>query len=566
VTRFVGRLGAGAAFGLAVVLSVGGGAATASTDRIDVIVRGTSAEVAVAAIDAVGGTVTFALPIVNGAAASMPADALEALEAETGIIDVVENAPIVFQHDDDDDDDDEGSSEPRSVFVREIKADRLWDDGIDGAGVRVAIIDTGVSAVPDLADRLISVPHPTDPSGTAACVDFSGELSCEDSYGHGTFIAGLIAGTGASSDGEHRGVAPGAEIVSIKIAGADGSADVTKVLAAIQWVVSFREELGIRVLNLSLGTNSPVSYRFDPLNFAVERAWRAGITVVVSASNRGPAPGTISKPADDPLVLTTGAVDDRGTTLIWDDRMPRFSGRGPTATDGLAKPDIVAPGARVTSLRSPGSTVEAMAPGGGVDETYRRGSGTSMSAGIVSGSVALMLQENPSWTPDRVKFALMSTARMVATTDRRAIGSGLIDVHRAVTDAPKGLANQNVFVLSDGTGSIEDSRGDVRVRSHCTDQLEKTIMPSRCDLVQDMETAQGRMFDSGEYREEEWTGSSWYSSQWNWALGSSWYGSSWYGSSWYGSSWYGSSWYGHHDEDDSYGIAILGSSWYGAWE
>src|SRR5207245_1877202 len=128
--------------------------------------------------------------------------------------------------------------------------------------------------------------------------------------------------------------------------------------AAIQWVVSFKDRYGIKVLNLSLGTDSTQTYRTDPLNYAVERAWDSGIVVVVSASNRGPGPATISKPGDDPLVITVGAVDDRGTPGLGDDELPNFSSHGPTAADGLAKPDLVAPGGHIVSLRAPGSAID----------------------------------------------------------------------------------------------------------------------------------------------------------------------------------------------------------------
>ena len=200
----------------------------------------------------------------------------------------------------------------RSVYRETTGATTLAGEGITGTGVTVALVDTGVADVTDLAGRVLDV---TDPlTGVIKrCVDFSGEGQCGDSYGHGTFLAGIIAGTGASSNGRWKGMAPGAKIISLKVAGRDGSSDVSKVLAAIQWAVSFRQQYGIRVLNLSLGTDSTQSWKVDPLNYAVERAWQAGIVVTVAASNRGPSPGTISKPGDDPWVLTVGAVDDRGT-------------------------------------------------------------------------------------------------------------------------------------------------------------------------------------------------------------------------------------------------------------
>ena len=198
---------------------------------------------------------------------------------------------------------------------------------------------------------------------------------------------------------------------------------MSNVLAAIQWVVSFRDRYHIRVLNLSLATDSNQTYRTDPFNYAVERAWDAGIVVVVSASNAGPARATISKPGDDPLVITVGAVDDGGTAAISDDAVPAFTSRGPTPADGLAKPDVAAPGTGIVSLRSVGSTIDRTYPGY-IDGAYHRGSGTSFSAAATSGVVALMLSRHPGLTPNEVKYALVASAR-AAARGHRSDGSGL---------------------------------------------------------------------------------------------------------------------------------------------
>lgn len=533
-----------------------------------VIVQAESSSQAAAAVRRAGGRVEQMLPIVDGVAAVV--SSTSALRLDPSVRTVTDNAPVSVMGVTG-----ENVSNVKSVFASETKADILWGEGIDGRGVRVAIIDTGVSAVPDLAGRIVPVPDPVDGQGLVACVNFSGESSCEDSYGHGTFIAGLIAGDGTSSGGTYKGVAPAAEIVSVKIAGRDGSADVSKVLAAIQWVVSFSQRLGIRVLNLSLGTNSRISWRIDPLNFAVQRAWASGLAVVVSAGNLGPAAGTISKPADDPYVITVGAVDDRETPAISDDRMPSFSSRGPAfggTADQVAKPDVVAPGGRVISLRSPGSFVEQHAPGGFPTTAYRRGSGTSMAAGVVSGAAALILQANPSWSPDRLKFAMTATAAGVAERSASAVGAGLVDAHAAARNAPAGLANQSVGGSSSGQGTLDGSRADVLVSRRCG-QFEALVDPI-CDRVHGEMTAQNDRFDRNEYTRGPWTEASWYQSQW--AAGvvqPTWAGSSWYGCSspspeisscWYGSSWYGSSWYGSNDST-FYGVSVAGSSWYGAW-
>jgi serine protease AprX len=493
------------------------------------------------AVRRLGGRVVESLPIVSGFAAELPAAASRQLASTPGVKAVTPDATVSVQ----------GSLEGdarASVHPQVVRADSAWRQGATGRGVTVALVDTGVAPVADLAGRVVPVTDALT-GDVSPCVNLSGESSCGDSYGYGTFMAGLIAGNGASSGGAYRGIAPDARLVSIKIAGRDGSADVSNVLAAIQWVVSFRARYGIGVLNLSLGTDATQSYKVDPLNYAVERAWASGVTVVVSASNRGPARGTVAKPGDDPWVVTVGATDDRGTVGIGDDRLPQFTAHGPTAADGLAKPDVVAPGANLVSLRAPGSAIDTRFPstmGGG----YRRGSGTSMSAAVASGAAALLLDADPAMSPDRVKFALAATARPAASHDRMAVGSGQIDVAGALS-APPGQANVGL-VRSSGRGSLDASRGTVRVR---TDGLADT-------LVGGLHTSQLLLWDPVGYTTGDWTAPSWYTSNW-YLFG--WYGTRWYGSNWQGSNWQGSTWYGELDQASTYGSNWQGSTWYGAW-
>ncbi len=490
-----------------------------------------------------GGRVTRHLPLINGLAASVPAQGITTLATAGGVRAVTLDRQVNVQAGG-------GSATPNSVYNKVVRADDAWAGGTTGSGVTVALIDTGIAGVADLAGRVLPVTD--DITGvTSSCVNLSGEAGCGDSYGHGTFIAGIIAGNGAASGGTYKGVAPGANLVSIKVAGRDGSADVSSVIAGIQWAVSFKDRYGIKVLNLSLGTDGTQSYRIDPLNYAVEKAWASGVTVVVAASNRGPDAGTISKPGDDPWVITVGAIDDQGTPGLGDDAVPNFSSRGPTAADGLAKPDVVAPGAHIVSLRAPGSAIDSQFPNY-VGEAYRKGSGTSMATGVVSGTVALMLQADPSMGPDRVKYALAATARATATSDRMVVGAGLVDALAASFAAPAGVANQGLD-RSTGLGSLDGSRGSARVR------LAGTVPSVASGLL----TAQMGLWRPVQVLYGPWTGSSWYGSSW---YGSSWYGSSWYGSSWYGSSWYGSSWYGGFEGSSWYGSSWYGSSWYGAWE
>jgi serine protease AprX len=495
-----------------------------------------------ARIRRLGGTVTRDLPIVNGFAATVPASATARLGELGGIRAVtfdgkMHPAGLI------------GGAAVKSAYPKEVRAADLWKAGVTGQGVTVALVDTGIANSPDLAGRVLPVRDDLAVQDTP-CENLSGDPGCGDSYGHGTFIAGLIAGNGASSNGAWKGIAPNANLVSVKVAGRDGSADVSNVLAAIQWVVSFKDRYNIRVLNLSLGTDSTQTYRTDPLNFAVEKAWDTGVVVVVAASNRGPGPRTISKPGDDPLVITVGAVDDMGTAGLGDDQVPNFSSRGPTAADGLAKPDLAAPGGHLVSLRAPGSAIDTQFPTY-VDGSYRKGSGTSMATGVVSGAVALMLQARPAMAPDRVKFALTATARRAASNDRMAVGAGVANAYGALA-APPGLANQGV-PRSNGLGSLDLSRGSVRVQA--ADPAATVVSGT---LTLQLLLWNPIVYTTGPWSEVTWYGSNWY--------GSNWYGSNWYGSNWYGSNWYGSNWYGQPNGSNWYGSNWYGSNWYGAWE
>ncbi|HEX3824466.1 MAG TPA: S8 family serine peptidase [Mycobacteriales bacterium] len=506
--------------------------------RLHVVVQGgRSTEPIVARL---GGRVTHDLSLIGGFAAIVPASSLSRIAAQPGVRSITADSAMKVMAVSPTTD--VSGLQPPDVYQQVVQSDQLQAAGDAGRGVTVALIDTGVTPMADTSSQLVSVAQ--DPFGIshASCVNFAGDGTCNDLYGHGTFIAGLIAGTGAASDGQYAGVAPAAKVLSVKIAGADGSADVSTVIAAIQWVVAFRNTYNIKVLNLSLGTNGSQSYQLSPLDFAVEKAWQSGIVTVVSASNLGPGPSTIDKPADDPFVLTVGAIDDGGTAALSDDNVPPWSARGPTAADGLAKPDVVAPGVGLISLAAPGASITTQFPAA-MDPPYRQGSGTSMSTAVVSGLVADIRSAEPAWSPDRVKFALMSTAVPDADSDPTAIGAGLVNGYAALS-APPGLANQGV-PFSAGIGSLQSDRGSVQVVLHHGGQSA----PLSGNL-----TAQLTPWNFAANLLARFNGSSWYGSSW---YGSSWYGSSWYGSSWYGSSWYGSSWYGS---------SWYGSSWYGVWQ
>jgi serine protease AprX len=240
------------------------------------------------------------------------------------------------------------------------------------------------------------------------------------------------------------GVAPGANLIDVRVISASGSTTVSTLIAGMQWVLAHRAAYNIRVVNLSAGGPATVTYRDDPLATAAEVLVFAGIAVVVSAGNHGPKEATITSPGTDPFVITVGAIDDSGTAATDDDALASWSSQGPTPVDGLSKPDLAAPGRKVVSLRSVGSTLDTELTDrlvAGLDPlvpAYFRLSGTSMAAPIVSGVVALMLERNSALTPAQVKDRLVSTATALSFGSPDTTGSGLVNAVAAVTASDHG--------------------------------------------------------------------------------------------------------------------------------
>jgi serine protease AprX len=337
-----------------------------------------------------------------------------------------------------------------------IGADKAWWRGVYGTGVGVAVVDTGVAGyIPDFmsaGQSRVIASAVTNPCATDA----------DDHVGHGTHVAGLIAGNsvgygGSSLNGRYMGVAPKANIVSVKVSDDGGDTTVLDVIYGIQFAVDHRDDMGIRVLNLSLSSSVTESYRTDPLDAAAEAAWFAGIVVVAASGNDGSVSDAVSySPGNDPYVITAGALDDRGTTSLTDDVVPAWSSRGVTQ-DGFAKPDVLAPGTKLVAALAPSSTFAALCRSCTVGRSYFRLSGTSMATAVVSGTAALMLQNRPALTPNQVKGTLVSTAR-------RLTGGGMaIDANAALDGqgtANGGLAPNNL--IDPATGGIDWARASFR--------------------------------------------------------------------------------------------------------
>ena len=319
--------------------------------------------------------------------------------------------------------------------VTAVNADVANANGWDGTGVGVAILDSGVSYVSDLNSD-----GNTTPSRVVYNQSFvPGDTSITDAYGHGTHVAGIVAGNAYSSTTQHnypnvyRGIAPEANIISMRVLDSTGASVDSAVIAAIQQAISLKNTYNIRVINLSLSRGVYESYTLDPLCQAVESAWQAGIVVVAAAGNMGEYNGagtngyaTIGAPGNDPYVITVGATNTHGSGSQTAQTVTSYSSKGPTTFDHIVKPDIVAPGNSVVSLlASTSSTLITEYPSlavypcnwsGGTcgpqygSANYMTMSGTSMATPVVSGVVALLVQQNPSITPDQVKARLMKTA------------------------------------------------------------------------------------------------------------------------------------------------------------
>ncbi len=453
-------------------------------------------------------------------------------------------------------------------------AQAWWAAGYTGKGVDVAMIDSGVSPVDGL-DARGKVIHGPDLSLESQAPN----LTNLDTYGHGTFMAGLIAGRDATLTAPYeqapasayRGMAPDARIVSIKVATADGGTDVSQVIAAIDWVVQHRNDngLNIRVLNISYGTNSTNRYGVDPLAFAVEQAWDAGIVVVAAAGNGGfqarGSSAALASPAFDKRIIAVGSSDSMGTATLIDDTVPSFSA---TAKTGSARhPDFVAPGAHLQGLRVPNSYIDAnVADSALLDQRFMRGSGTSESAAIASGAVALILDKHPNATPDQVKRLIMTAAYDLPASKARQMGSGELQLEPILSASLPNYAQKTAAAR--GGGSLEKARGtDHLTRDGVILEGEQDIfgMPFDSDAMAALE-ADRRAWSGGTWNGSTWTGSSWSGNSWSGAAwsGSSWSGSSWSGSSWSGNSWSGNSWSGSSWSGNSWsGNSWSGSSWSG---
>jgi serine protease AprX len=372
------------------------------TDLVDVIVQ-TQLPVALEAkLASMNAKVNKKYRIFPGMAIKMPLGFVQFLAAQTWVIKISHDQPLTGSALD-------GTEEAANSSSGAL--DALQRTGATGSGVGVGIVDSGIADHADLNNVVYNMDFTT-----------TGPAVRTDPYGHGTHVAGIVAGSGQSSNGLYAGVAPGARLVNLRVLDADGRGTTSNVIAAIDWAIANKnmpgndgQSMNIRVLNLSLGHMPQESAETDPLAVACRRAVQAGIVVVAAAGNSGkdasgvPVYGSITSPGTEPSVITVGAVSTFGTPSRSDDRVATYSSRGPTI-DGLLKPDVVAPGSRIVAAMSPGNFLVTSHPSMQIDDNYMKLSGTSMATPVVAGAVAMMLSRTPALTPNAVKSILMYTS------------------------------------------------------------------------------------------------------------------------------------------------------------
>jgi len=346
--------------------------------------------------------------------------------------------------------------QPSSVVADYIGASNAHSYNNFGGGVTIGFLDTGLDQLIGLSNDL----YGRDKAwGTYDAINNTVSNYGKDDSGHGTHVSSIAGNSDYDINGKIYGIAPNAPLVGIKAFDATGKATYADVIRGIQWALSVKDQINLRVLNMSF--SGPVSsyYWEDPLNQAVMKAWQAGIVVVASAGNKGPAPMTIGVPGNVPYIITVGAMTDNYSTDINnDDKLATFSSAGPTY-EAFIKPEILAPGGHISGLMSLDSQIAIDHPEFSDGGRYFEMSGTSQAAAVVSGAVALLLTENPTLTPDQVKCRLMASAHPAMKTDGSFAysvfqqGSGVINVKDALVNSATSCANQGLNIAKDLDGS-----------------------------------------------------------------------------------------------------------------
>ena len=413
-------------------------------EDVSVIVTGTSSAQAAAAVKQLGGQVTSDLWLIDAVGALLPTDQLTTLSHISGIHSIVTNQRVEISGSINDFD--WLKTDKGWPVAKDVGADVVHSQKITGNGIAVAVIDSGVFYDPlkmmmSSAESALRFIGQADMLGASTCTWQDGwqqfqsvqydsfclkkYFGATDGYGHGTHVAGIIGNAFRdTATNVYLGIAPSAQVLSLRALGTDGTGVYENTIKAIQSAVQLKTEYNIRIINLSLSATASVPYFVDPLNRAVEAAWASGIVVLAAAGNAGPKSETITVPGNDPYIITVGGLNTNRTPGDWsDDILPTWSSTGPSL-DGFVKPDVLAPGSNIVSFmyNSALDTANTAAlallhPDFSITQELFRMSGTSMATAVASGVVALMLEANPSLTPDQVKFRLAYSAKPAVDQD-----------------------------------------------------------------------------------------------------------------------------------------------------
>jgi serine protease AprX len=425
---------------------------------------------------------------VNGVAARLLGSQILTLARNGHVNSITYDSPVVLAG--------SLSNKQRWPYVSGVQ--KFWASGNSAATPTIAVVDSGIDASrPDFGGRVVAQVNLSSLANNSA----------GDGRGHGTFVAGIAAGSG---DG-YAGAAPASKLVSLDVMDDNGMAMTRDVIAAADWILANKDKYAIRVANFSLHSSQPNSFMYDPLDKAVERLWLSGIVVVAAAGNYGidgQPSGVPFAPGNDPFVITVGADDIDGSVGTNDDIAAPWSAYGYTL-DGFAKPDIAAPGRFIVGPAPAASTLALERASSVVAPGYIQLSGTSFAAPIAAGAAAQILSSHPGWTPDQVKGALMVTASRTPSAAPLSEGVGIVDVAKAVAlgASPNPNAALNAFVRPDPAGM-------------------------------------GRAFDAASWASAAKANASWASASWSdasWAS-ASWSSASWASASWSSASWASASW------------------------
>jgi serine protease AprX len=356
-------------------------------------------------IESIGGTIKYELPLIKGWAVNIPSNRINNIAMNRGISFIAEDTTIKTQ---------------LYIATEEINSKEVNNQGYTGKNVTIAFLDTGI------------YPHPDFTKPNNRIIAFhdivNGKKNPYDDNGHGTHVAGDAAGNGHMSGGKYKGVAPDANIVSVKVLDKKGSGSTSDILQGMQWILDNKEKYNIKIVSLSMGETAALPIFLDPLVKGADNMWKNGLVVTVAAGNSGPRFNTITSPGTSRNIITVGAVDDKRTVDISDDTIADFSGRG---SRFMYKPDLVAPGVKIISTAS-GNTPISLNDKIMLNKAYRTASGTSMSTPIVAGAAALLLEKDPSLTNEQIKNILKSTAKDISNYRYWSQGYGMINTSEAL--------------------------------------------------------------------------------------------------------------------------------------